>query len=123
MKAVVGFSGGVDSAVTTALLRDAGYDVYGLYMDNSVPEALQDAIDGAERLGIPLKVIDVKAELEKHVCSYFTGCYASGRTPIPCVVCNPLVKFRVTCSAALQGPSLKGCSFLWETFRRVKCAQ
>ena len=99
-KVVLGFSGGVDSAVCSVLLKRAGYEVYGLYMDNSDENALNDAVKTAEYVGIPLEVADVRAELERNVCSPFTDCYLRGETPNPCVICNPSVKFRTLCDAA-----------------------
>ena len=91
---VLGFSGGVDSAVSTMLLKKAGHEVFGLYMDNSDEAARQCAIDAAEFIGIPLTVLDVKAELEQNVCRPFTEAYLRGETPNPCVICNPSTKFK-----------------------------
>ena len=94
MKIVVGFSGGVDSAVTTRLLQKAGHEVHGLYMDNTNEAARWEAKLSAERMGIELTVIDVKKELEEKVCRPFTESYLRGETPNPCILCNPSVKFR-----------------------------
>ena len=94
MKVVVGFSGGVDSAVTTRLLQKAGHQVYGLYLDNAGESARREAELAAEHMGIELRVEDVKAELEETVCRPFAESYLRGETPNPCVLCNPTVKFR-----------------------------
>ncbi len=94
MKIVVGFSGGVDSAVTTRLLQKQGHQVHGLYLDNAGEDARQEAIRSAERMGIELTVQDVKAELEEKVCRPFTDCYLRGETPNPCILCNPSMKFK-----------------------------
>ena len=94
MKVVVGFSGGVDSAVTTRLLQQAWHQVHGLYMDNTDEAARREAKASAERMGIELTVIDVKSELEEKVCRPFTESYLRGETPNPCILCNPSVKFR-----------------------------
>ena len=94
MKVVVGFSGGVDSAVTTRLLQKAGHEVHGLYLDNAGEQARQEAVSSAERMGIALTVRDVKAELEEKVCRPFTESYLRGETPNPCILCNPAMKFR-----------------------------
>ena len=94
MKIVVGFSGGVDSAVTTRLLQNEGHEVHGLYLDNADAKAREEAIRSAERMGIELTVAEVKSELEEKVCRPFTDCYLRGETPNPCVLCNPSVKFR-----------------------------
>lgn len=93
-KIVLGFSGGVDSAVCARLLQNAGHEVYGLYLDNTDAEARLCAESTAEFIGIPLKVLDVKAELEHNVCRPFTDCYLRGETPNPCIICNPTVKFK-----------------------------
>lgn len=94
MKIVLGFSGGVDSAVSTRLLQQQGHQVCGLYLDNGGGEARRWAEQTAERMGIELTVADVKAELEEKVCRPFADCYLRGETPNPCVLCNPALKFR-----------------------------
>jgi len=94
MKVVLGFSGGVDSAVCASLLKKDGYDVLGVYLDNADESARQDAVNAAEFIGIELKVVDVKAELEEKVCKPFTDCYMRGETPNPCIICNPSMKFK-----------------------------
>ena len=93
-KVVLGFSGGVDSAVCARLLKDAGFEVHGLYMDNTDERALADAVNTAEYIGIPLHVRDVHRELDELVCSRFAESYLRGETPNPCIICNPTLKFR-----------------------------
>ena len=93
MKVVLGFSGGVDSSVCAALLKRQGYEVHGLYMDNADEKARRDAEDMAAFFGIPLTVLDVRAELEDRVCGPFAAAYRRGETPNPCILCNPAVKF------------------------------
>lgn len=97
---VLGFSGGVDSAVSAMLLKNAGHEVIGLYMDNTDENALRDAVETAEFAGIELEVANVRAALEENVCRPFTDCYLRGETPNPCVICNPSVKFKTLLSAA-----------------------
>lgn len=97
---VLGFSGGVDSAVSAMLLKNAGHEVIGLYMDNTDENALRDAVETAEFAGIGLEVADVRAALEENVCRPFTDCYLRGETPNPCVICNPSVKFKTLLAAA-----------------------
>ena len=99
-KVVLGFSGGVDSAVSAKLLQKAGHQVYGLYLDNADRAAREDAVNAAEYIGIPLTVLDVKAELEEKVCRPFTACYLRGETPNPCIICNPTLKFKKLISLA-----------------------
>jgi tRNA-specific 2-thiouridylase len=100
MKLVLGFSGGVDSAVSAALLRRAGWEVFGLYLDNADENARRDAAETAAFLSIPLEIRDVRAELEEKVCAPFCGSYLRGETPNPCILCNPAVKFRALLETA-----------------------
>lgn len=93
-KVVLGFSGGVDSAVCARLLKDSGFEVHGLYMDNTDDAALGDAVRTAQFIGIPLEVVDVHAQLDERVCSRFTESYLRGETPNPCIICNPTLKFK-----------------------------
>ena len=93
-KVVLGLSGGVDSAVAARLLQQAGYAVYGLYLDIGTEDARRDAIDTAKFLDVPLEIRDISAELEKHVCQPFVDAYLRGETPNPCIMCNPAVKFK-----------------------------
>lgn len=99
-KVVLGFSGGVDSAVSAVLLQKAGHEVHGVYLDNAEESARLDAVSAAERMGIALTVIDVKRELEENVCRPFTEAYLRGETPNPCIICNPSVKFKTLIAVA-----------------------
>ncbi len=94
-KIVLGFSGGVDSAVCAALLRRKGCEVIGLYLDNADEKAKNDAVKTAEFLNIPLEICDVRAMLEDCVCKPFTDAYLRGETPNPCIICNPSLKFKM----------------------------
>jgi tRNA-specific 2-thiouridylase len=92
-KVVLGLSGGVDSAVAALLLQRRGFDVTGLWLDFGCgsPEA---ARQNAEQLGIELIEEDVSQRHRDYVRRPFIKAYLSGKTPNPCIVCNPLVKFR-----------------------------
>ena len=92
-KVVLGLSGGVDSAVAARLLKK-DYDVTALYLSIG-PEAAgeRDAARVAGELDIPFRVMDISDALERHVKAPFAADYLSGRTPLPCARCNPLVKF------------------------------
>lgn len=96
---ILGFSGGVDSACAAALLRREGYDVRGLYLETGSGEA-EAARRCAGAMGLPLEVVDARAELEKYVCRPFAEAYRRGETPSPCVLCNPAVKLRLLCEYA-----------------------
>lgn len=93
-KVVLGFSGGVDSAVCAQLLKNAGYEVHGLYLDNAGGDSRADAIMTAGFIGIPLTIRDVHSELERLVCAPFAEAYLRGETPNPCIMCNPDLKFK-----------------------------
>lgn len=100
-RVVLGLSGGVDSAVCAALLREQGYEVTGLYLENGVsPDGARDAAAVAERLGAELLVQDIRAELEEKVCAPFEAAYRAGQTPNPCILCNPTVKFKALLACA-----------------------
>lgn len=98
-KIVLGLSGGVDSAVSAKLLREQGYDVYGLYMDVGLG-GLPDAQRVADSLGIPLYAAHREALFEQEVQHYFAHAYQTAHTPTPCVVCNRKVKFTALCQYA-----------------------
>ena len=99
MKVVLGLSGGVDSAVSALLLRRAGCEVIGVYLDNGFPGA-EAARESADALGIPFETVDIRGALERFVCAPFAEGYLRGETPSPCVLCNPSVKFRQLLLAA-----------------------
>ncbi len=95
-RVVVGMSGGVDSSVAAWLLKQEGYEVTGVTLnlwEETAASAVQDAAAVAEVLGIPHRVVDFREIFRRDVISYFTEEYARGRTPNPCVRCNPLVKW------------------------------
>jgi tRNA-specific 2-thiouridylase len=108
-RVVVAMSGGVDSSVAAALLKEQGYDVVGITMqvwpqseEDPAHEkaggccslsAVEDARGVAYQLGIPYYVINLRQTFEHEVIDYFCREYAGGRTPNPCIVCNHRVKF------------------------------
>lgn len=91
----VAMSGGVDSSLAAALLQEQGHQVAGITMDLGLcqAEAVRDAKGVADFLGIPHYVVDFRALFQRRVIDYFVAEYAAGRTPNPCVACNPEVKF------------------------------
>ena len=100
-KVLVALSGGVDSATCARLLMENGYTVAGcvLKMSPAHEGTVQDARLAAQQLGIPLYVRDMQKDFSE-IIRYFMEEYASGRTPNPCVVCNPQVKFKGMLAAA-----------------------
>lgn len=101
----VAMSGGVDSSVTAALLRQQGARVRGVFMALAQPdlEAQVRQVQGvAAALNIPLEVIDLQAPFAEHVMAYFRQTFAAGRTPNPCVRCNRHIKFGLLLDRVLQ---------------------
>ncbi|MFZ7113528.1 MAG: tRNA 2-thiouridine(34) synthase MnmA [Desulfatiglandales bacterium] len=95
---VVALSGGVDSALGAALLKEAGWEVSGLhFLLPASPHRTEEKIlrvrQIAARLRIPLKIQDLRTPFTQKVIAPFIGAYLEGRTPNPCVVCNPALKF------------------------------
>lgn len=99
-RVAVAMSGGVDSSVTAALLKEKGYDVIGITLRLWEPDcpsgpssAANDAKAVAHILGIPHYVLDFRAVFQAYVIEYFVKSYKMGRTPNPCVACNKYIKF------------------------------
>jgi tRNA-specific 2-thiouridylase len=113
MKTVyVGLSGGVDSSVTAALVKEQGYHVVGVYMKNwskDLPgfacpwkEDYQDAKRVAVQLGIEFQMFDFEKEYQEKVVDYMIEEYKAGRTPNPDIMCNQEVKFKLFLNTALD---------------------
>lgn len=96
-RAVLGFSGGLDSTAAAIILREEGYEISALYIEIPGSEAAgrAKAEEIAELLGFPLAFRDASSIFEKEVLRRFRKDYSEGRTPNPCVFCNPAVKFRL----------------------------
>lgn len=92
---VLGFSGGIDSVTAAQLLKRDGYAVNALTLDTIGDKALVQAAERrAQELGLSFSVMDVRQEFSSYIIDYFTQSYLSGRTPAPCTLCNPLIKWR-----------------------------
>src|SRR5882672_2840004 len=105
-RVVVAMSGGVDSSVTAALVKEAGYEAVGITLqlyDHGAAtgrkggccagQDIHDARRVADHLGIPHYVIDAEDRFAKAVIADFADGYAAGETPVPCIRCNQTVKF------------------------------
>lgn len=105
----VGLSGGVDSGVSAALLKDQGYEVVGVFIRTWHPDFLEcneeeerrDAMRIAAHLDIPFLTFDLEDVYKKEVADYMISEYKAGRTPNPDVMCNKEVKFGAFLSKAL----------------------
>lgn len=101
---IVGMSGGVDSSVSALLLKQQGFEVTGLFMQNwqadsddpycSAQQDLEDARIVCDKLNIPLKTVNFSSEYWDKVFQYFLDEYAAGRTPNPDILCNKEIKFK-----------------------------
>lgn len=139
-RVVVGMSGGVDSSVAAAILKNQGYQVTGVTMqiwsgEDSVEEGIHHACYGpgeaediadtravCELLGIPFHVIDLRQEYKAEVLDYYCNEYLSGRTPNPCVKCNRTVKFGALL-AATRAAGIEFDYFATGHYARVEYSQ
>jgi tRNA-specific 2-thiouridylase len=126
-RVIVGLSGGVDSAVAALLLRDAGWQVHGLFMSNweeddaycTAAQDFQDARATAAELGIPLHRTSFAREYRERVFEHFLAEHRAGRTPNPDVLCNREIKFGVALEWATR---LGGSYFATGHYARLAAA-
>jgi tRNA-specific 2-thiouridylase len=112
-KVVVAMSGGVDSSVAAALLKEQGYGVIGMMLrlwsepgkEESnrccTPDSMAQARRVAAKLDIPFYVIDAKDVFRETVVQYFLDGYARGETPNPCLICNRQIRWTLLLDHAL----------------------
>ncbi len=111
-KIVVGLSGGVDSAVTAWLLKQAGHQVVGVFMKNweaddldedcPIAQDYRDVLATASVLGIEVERVNFSREYQDRVFAYFLAEYRAGRTPNPDVLCNAEIKFKAFLDHAMK---------------------
>lgn len=90
----VALSGGVDSTVAAALLRQQGWQVWGVHLRLTSAGPSQEHLAAlARRLDIPLTAMDFRQDFDRKVLTYFVAEYCRGRTPNPCIKCNAAIKF------------------------------
>lgn len=105
-RVVLGMSGGTDSSVTAMMLKEQGYHVIGVSLwffgtDNSfdpsepLPNFIIDAQKLAQQLGLEHHVIDARREFRDTIIQFFLDEYMAGRTPSPCIQCNPQLKWKL----------------------------
>lgn len=119
-KVLVGMSGGIDSSSVCLMLKDKGYEVIGITMrvwdlpqhfsepGQEQPNHVMQARELAERLGIEHYVADERASFKDVVVRNFIDEYLNGRTPNPCVMCNPTFKFRML----MEWADRLGCDYI-----------
>ncbi|MDO8265117.1 MAG: tRNA 2-thiouridine(34) synthase MnmA [Candidatus Parcubacteria bacterium] len=106
-RVLVAMSGGVDSSVSAALLKKAGFQVAGVFLrcyeqgGCGTIEDLSMARLASDKIGIPFYVFDFRKEYKNKVIDYFIKGYASGKTPNPDIVCNSEIKFNLLFKKAM----------------------
>ena len=116
-KILLGMSGGVDSSVSAALLKDAGWEVLGVTLllpsgdpehDRSILASAREAREVSDAMGIQHMTVDLGEDFRKYVIDYFVESYRRFETPNPCVECNRYIKFGKMFDLAME----LGCSHM-----------
>jgi tRNA-specific 2-thiouridylase len=108
----VAISGGVDSLMSAYLIKEQGQHVVGIHFITGFeipsisaqhPGANKNNIlQIGEQLEIPVEIVDIRSEFKEKIVDYFSRTYQSGRTPNPCMLCNPIIKFGTILDHALK---------------------
>jgi tRNA-specific 2-thiouridylase len=109
---IVGMSGGVDSSVTAAVLKEQGYNVIGMFMKNweetdengicQASKEYDDVVKVCEKLDIPYYSVEFVNEYRENVFKHFVDEYKAGHTPNPDILCNREIKFKVFMEKAME---------------------
>ncbi len=102
MKVLIGLSGGLDSTYAAHLIKTQGHGVVGAAVIMHEYTDISAAKLAAEQVGIPFVTVDYRDKFRENVVSRFINDYKNGRTPNPCIVCNPTVKFDALLSYARE---------------------
>lgn len=102
MKVLLGMSGGFDSSYAVKVLTEMGHTVEGALIVMHDRTDIKSAERAAEILGVKLHIIDARDLFERHVIENFINEYKNARTPNPCLVCNPNVKFKCLQKFAIE---------------------
>ena len=112
-KVAVALSGGIDSAVTAALLKEQSYNVVGVTAKMTCSDDFEQVVLNAKKVADKLQiehfVIDVSKDFEQEVIKYFEESYKNGQTPNPCIICNKSIKWGILFDYAIK--NLK-CDFI-----------
>lgn len=104
----VAMSGGVDSSVTAYLLKEKGFNIFGVTMKTTEDDIDVDAKKVCDDLGIKHYILDISEEFSNKVIDYFVEEYNNGRTPNPCMICNKYIKMGALIDFCLE----KGADFM-----------
>ncbi len=118
----IAMSGGVDSTAAALILKEE-FAVEGFFMDLAQPDFDQqkNRVEHlAATMGIPLHIIDLKADFKKRVLDYFTTSYFQGKTPNPCMICNREIKFGLFMDAILSAGMSRAAT---GHYARVECSE
>lgn len=112
-KVLIGMSGGVDSAVAALLLKEQGYEVIGVTLElcgstQAAENTNKEAKSVCDAIGIEHHTYNYRKEFKEHVIDDFINCYASCRTPNPCIECNRYMKF----GAMYERAKELGCDYI-----------
>ncbi len=99
---LLGMSGGVDSTYAAYVLRAAGYEVEGAVLKMHEYTELDEALESAQSIGIPIRILDARETFSRIVIDDFCRAYQNAMTPNPCIICNEHVKFRILYEEAVK---------------------